>query len=180
MTDLRIDQAAQSTEPSYRQARRTVMARNAYRQRPTIFPWPPVLLVAAMITGLVLGHNAPFELAFPMARPLGIALVIAGLSIDVWAMAALRKARTTIWPNRSCSHLVVNGPFSYTRNPIYVSNVMLLLGAGLLLGNMWFAPLAIADAALTYFLAIRREENHLIAKFGYKYEAYCRAVRRWV
>lgn len=153
---------------------------NTYRKRPTTFPWPPAILLVAVVTGLVLGHNAPFPLHFPMARPLGVALLAAGMSIDVWAMMALRKARTTIWPNRSTSHLVVNGPFGYSRNPIYVSNVMLLLGGGLVLGNMWFVPLAIADAVLTHFLAVRREENHLIANFGYKYEAYCRAVRRWI
>ena len=153
---------------------------NVYRKRPSIFPWPPAILALAITAGMVLGHNAPFPLEFPMARVLGLALLAAGLSIDVWAMLALRKARTTIWPNRSSSHLVVSGPFGYSRNPIYVSNVMLLLGLGLVLGNMWFVPLAIADAVLTHFLAVRREENHLIANFGYKYEAYCRAVRRWI
>ncbi|TDH36158.1 isoprenylcysteine carboxylmethyltransferase family protein [Pseudohoeflea suaedae] len=180
MTDVRIDQTAQPTGTSYRQARRSGMPMNACKKRPTIFPWPPVLLVTAVIAGLVLGHNAPYEITFPMARPSGLALIVTGLLIDIWAMAALRKARTTIWPNRSSSHLVVNGPFSYTRNPIYISNVMLLLGAGLLLGNFWFIPLAVIDAVLTYFLAIRREEKHLNANFGYKYEAYCRAVRRWI
>jgi len=181
MVDLRIDEhpGADRLQPR-RLSKRNGGSMNVYRKRPSRFPWPPAILVTAVIAGLVLGHNAPFELTFPLARPLGIALLAGALSIDVWAMTALRKARTTILPNRSCSHLVVNGPFGYTRNPIYLSNVMLLLGIGLVLANMWFVPLALADAVLTYFLAIRREENHLIANFGCKYESYCRAVRRWI
>jgi protein-S-isoprenylcysteine O-methyltransferase Ste14 len=181
MVDLRIDEGRRPTTRRLEPASyRVGTSMNVYRKRPTLLPWPPFILTLAIIAGLVLGHNAPFHLGFPMARVLGVTLIVAALFIDIRAMLTLRKARTTIWPNRSSRHLVVSGPYGYTRNPIYVANVMLLVGLGLVLGNMWFMPLALADAVLTYFLAIRREENHLIANFGYKYEAYCRAVRRWI
>jgi protein-S-isoprenylcysteine O-methyltransferase Ste14 len=88
--------------------------------------------------------------------------------------------RTTIMPHRGSSYLVTQGPFRYSRNPIYVANVMLMAGLALFFANGWLLLLAPVNGILTQILAIKREENHLIAMFGYDYEAYCRRVRRWI
>ncbi|MDP3525366.1 MAG: isoprenylcysteine carboxylmethyltransferase family protein, partial [Hoeflea sp.] len=116
----------------------------------------------------------------PGARTLGGALIGGALGIDLWAMKTLHEAHTTILPNRGSSHLVTQGPFGFSRNPIYVANMVLMIGIGLLSLNAWFLPLALVNGILTYMLAIRREENHLHAKFGYQFETYCRKVRRFI
>jgi len=153
---------------------------NAYRERPNFIPWPPLLLVGSTLAAIVLNIYVPTPLQFSGARTLGISLVVLSLGIDLWAMRTLHEARTTMLPNRGSSHLVTHGPFGYSRNPIYVANLMLLTGMGCFSMNAWFLLLVPVDAILTHFLAIRREENHLIARFGYQFETYCRKVRRWI
>ena len=153
---------------------------NPYRARPNLIPWPPLLLVGLSLAAIALSLLTPLPLAFPGARTLGIALIAMALGIDLWAMRTLHEAHTTILPNRGSSHLVTHGPFGFSRNPIYVANMVLMIGIGLLSLNAWFLPLAAVNAALTHVLAIRREENHLHARFGYQFETYCRKVRRWI
>lgn len=153
---------------------------NAYRARPNFIPWPPVLLVGLTLAAILLNLVSPMALAYPGARPAGILLIGLALSIDLWAMRTLHEAHTTILPNRRSSHLVTQGPFRFTRNPIYVANILLLIGMGCVSMNGWFVLLAPIDALLTHFLAVRREESHLLANFGFQYETYCRKVRRWL
>ena len=153
---------------------------NAYRERPNFIPWPPLLLVGFTLAAIVLNKVAPMALEFQGIRTLGVLLIVLALGIDLWAMRTLHDSKTTILPNRGSTHLVAHGPFGYSRNPIYLANMMLLVGMGFLSLNSWFLLLAPVDGILTHFLAIKREENHLLAKFGYQFEDYCRKVRRWI
>ncbi len=153
---------------------------NAYRARPNLIPWPPILIVSLTLVAIALGMLAPVPLGFAGARVLGAMLVALGLGVDLWAMKTLNDAHTTILPNRGSTHLVTQGPFRYSRNPIYVANMLLMAGLGLFSLNGWLLLLAPLDGVLTHVLAVRREENHLIALFGYQYETYCRKVRRWI
>lgn len=153
---------------------------NAYRTRPNLLPWPPMLIIGLTLAAILLNVIAPLEIGFAGMRPLGVVLLLLAVCVDLWAMKTLSDCETTILPNRRSSHLVTQGPFGYSRNPIYVANVMLMFGMGLFSMNAWFLVLAPLDAVLTYFLAIRREESHLTALFGYQYENYCRKVRRWI
>mgnify|MGYP005820731389 FL=1 len=153
---------------------------NAYRERPNFIPWPPLLLVGFTITAILLNLASPLPLEFTGTRTLGGVLIVAALGIDLWAMRTLHEAKTTSLPNRGSSHLVANGPFGYSRNPIYLANMVLLAGMGFVSMNAWFVLLAPVDGVLTHLLAIRREERHLLARFGYQFEDYCRKVRRWI
>jgi len=153
---------------------------NAYRSRPNRIPWPPILLVMSAIAAFGLGQVYPLPASFAFSPLLGALCLAAALGLDIWAMKTLHDGKTTILPNRGSSHLVTGGPFRFSRNPIYVANVVLLVGAGLASGNGWFLALAPVAAILTEILAIRREENHLVALFGYTYEVYRRKVRRWI
>ncbi len=92
----------------------------------------------------------------------------------------MRRAGTTVRPDRGTDHLVTDGPFSFTRNPLYVAGTMLVLGIGLVSGIVWFLLLAILAAFTVQKLAIEREESHLQARFGETYLDYARHVRRWI
>lgn len=153
---------------------------NRYRDRPTRLPWPPMLLVAAVAIAYGLGMLHPFPLRFPGSHIVGYVFIAAAIAIDIWAAATLMGARTTVLPHRASSHLVTGGPFAFSRNPIYVAYVVLIAGIGLACGSFWYLLMALAHGVATHFLAIRREENHLLALFGYRYENYCRTVRRWI
>lgn len=153
---------------------------NAYRAKPNYVPWPPLLLVGLTLAAIALNLAAPLPLAFTGIRTLGGLLIGLALAIDLWAMKTLHESHTTILPHRGSSHLVTHGPFRYSRNPIYIANILLMIGMGLFAKNAWFLPLALLDGLLTHYLAVRREENHLIARFGYQFETYCHKVRRWI
>jgi protein-S-isoprenylcysteine O-methyltransferase Ste14 len=75
---------------------------------------------------------------------------------------------------------VSGGPFSFSRNPIYLANTMLTFGIGLIAGSVWFILLGLVAAFATQKLAIEREEKHLDARFGKKYRDYRKKVRRWI
>jgi protein-S-isoprenylcysteine O-methyltransferase Ste14 len=151
---------------------------------PTSFPWPPVLYLAAAVASIALWIFVPLPwFGSPLADILfavGWLLVAAVVAIDVAAMRRLARAKTTIMPHRPSTHLVTDGPFSFSRNPIYLANTLLMIGIGLICGIAWFLPAAFFAAYLTQRLAIEKEERHLAARFGKKYTDYARRVRRWV
>lgn len=153
---------------------------NERRTRPNVVPWPPLLIVGLTALAVALQVVFPIYPEFLWSRILGAVLIAAALAIDLWAMKTLNDGRTTILPHRGSSHLVTKGPFQFSRNPIYLANFILMAGLGLFFANGWMVLLAPVDALLTHILAVRREENHLIAMFGFEYEAYCRRVRRWI
>lgn len=153
---------------------------NAHRSRPSSVAWPPILIIGLTALAVLANMVAPLNFGFAGTRPMGIALIASATGIDVWAMKTLIDAKTTLMPNRRSSHLVTHGPFGHSRNPIYLANIMLMAGLGLFFNNGWLLLLAPACAVLTHLLAIKREENHLLALFGYEYETYCRRVRRWI
>lgn len=151
---------------------------------PSRFPWPPVILVSTGALAVLLGWVLPLPwLPSPLSDVLfAIGWMILALVafVDIRAMIALRAARTTIMPHRTVDHLVTNGPFAISRNPIYVGYVMILIAAALISANPWFLPLALVDGFVTRKLAIDPEERHIEAKFGRRYRDYAKKVRRWI
>jgi protein-S-isoprenylcysteine O-methyltransferase Ste14 len=143
-----------------------------------------VLLIGSIIAAYALGIFAPLIwVPSPIKELLevfGVLLICVALIIEISAMMALRKAKTTILPHKGSAKLVTTGPFSFTRNPIYFGNVIFLFGAGLLVENIWFWLFALVCGALTQRLAILREEAHLQAKFPAAFLAYKKKVRRWI
>jgi protein-S-isoprenylcysteine O-methyltransferase Ste14 len=156
----------------------------AIENRPNKLPWPPIVYLAAVAAAIVLHWLLPLPW---IPRPLSELLFAVGwivvgvaLVIEVAAMRAMSRAKTTIMPTRGSDHLVTNGPFSFTRNPIYLGNTMLMIGIGLIAGIAWFILLAPVAAFATQKLAIEREEQHLEIRFGKKFRDYAKKVRRWI
>lgn len=154
-----------------------------YDKRPNTFPWPPVIYAAAILVGALSGYVLPTPWPLPPLSDflfgIGFLLVAIALAIDFYAMRTMHLKKTTIMPNKAAEHLVSTGPFAVSRNPIYLANTMLTIGAGLMSGIIWFLPLAFIAAFATQKLAIEREEAHLSAKFGKNWRDYAKKVRRW-
>ena len=115
-----------------------------------------------------------------MLFAIGLLIVIGAVLIVVSAIRAMVRAKTTVLPNKGASHLVTNGPFAFSRHPIYLANTMAMFGLGLIGESAWFFIFALVAAFVTRKLAIEPEERHLTAKFGKKYRDYSRRVRRWI
>ncbi len=151
---------------------------------PSRFPWPPIIYLAAIVVSIGLWILFPLPwLGPPMSDILfavGWIAVVAVVAIDYSAMRALARAKTTIMPNKASAHLVTNGPFSFTRNPIYLANTLLMFGIAMISGILWFVLFGFVAAFATQKLAIEREEKHLAARFGKRYFDYAKRVRRWI
>lgn len=157
---------------------------SSIQERPSTFPWPPLIYIAAVAIGVILNWLWPLPwLPNPLNEFLfavgGIVVVLAIL-MDISAIRTMKRAKTTIMPHRGSEHLVTRGPFSFTRNPIYLGNTMLMIGIGLTSGVLWLILLAPVAAFTTQKLAIEGEESHLEARFGKKYRDYAKKVRRWI
>ena len=151
---------------------------------PNRIPWPPIITLANIGAGFALQRILPLPW-FPgffgeFLFMLGLLLAVAALALALQAVLTIRKHRTTVWPTRSADHLVTSGPFRLSRNPIYVGDVAVTFGLGLIFGNAWLLALAILTGVLITRLAILREERHLEASFGKAYRDYRKKVRRWI
>ncbi len=150
---------------------------------PSTIPWPPILIVATIAAAIALGSLVP--LAWPgendfAAHIAGRSLGVAGIVLLIWAVITLRRHGTTVLPDKATEVLVTDGPFRFRRNPIYVADILILLGLAELTQNIWLVILAFPFALLVTWLAILPEERHLEERFGDAYRSYKAATRRWI
>jgi protein-S-isoprenylcysteine O-methyltransferase Ste14 len=155
---------------------------STHAPQPTGVPWPPLLIAGALVAGWLAGRLYP--LPWPglddwPARAVGYGIGIGGLALVVWGVMALSRAGTTVRPGHRADRLVTDGPFRWRRNPIYMGDVMILLGVAQLTHNIWFAILAPVFALTVFRLAILPEERHLEERFGQAYLDYKASTRRW-
>lgn len=142
---------------------------------------PPVLLVLHIAAAYLLGRFILLPFAVPPASG-NIGLVLAGIGflLGVLSFYAFTKSRTTLNPHGSVTSLVSTGVYRFTRNPIYLGMVFMLIGFPLTFGNVWGIPLAPVFIFLMNQLVIEHEEAYLEKKFGEQYTSYKSRVRRWL
>lgn len=141
---------------------------------------PPLIYLAGLAAGFGLERWHPFPFLPPgVQRPAGLVLVLSGL-ILVPAVRAMDRAGTRPEPWKPTRALVTDGPYRYTRNPMYLGFTLIYLGVVASLNSGWM--LALLPPVLLAMLlgVIHREERYLEARFGEPYRAYCHRVRRWL
>ena len=152
----------------------------SYFDRPNRIPWPPLILITACILSFLIERKLPLSFLFTGHIFIGFIITALGLLIDIVALNALKKGKTTFLPNKKTTHLITTGIFSYSRNPIYVANIILLIGLGFMLGSYWYFVAAVITFFLLRSFAVLREEKHLSEQFGDKYREYMKRTRRWL
>jgi len=150
--------------------------------RPSAVPWPPILFVAALVAAVLLGRF--YRLPWPglddrPARMVGYGFGVAGIALMIWGLATLYRARTNVWPHKGADRLITHGPFRFRRNPIYMGEILILLGLAQATLNIWLVVMAPVFALAILGLAILPEERHLEARFGEDYLDYKARTRRW-
>jgi protein-S-isoprenylcysteine O-methyltransferase Ste14 len=145
------------------------------------FP-PPLVFLACIGAGVLLGRFVqPLVLPIPAApRVAAGALVIAlGLALVAWALGLFRRTGQDPEPWKPSPTLIVEGPYRFTRNPMYVAMLTVQLGVGLCAGNVWILLLAPLALVLVHFIAVLPEEAYLGQRFGEDYARYRASVRRY-
>ena len=110
------------------------------------------------------------------------AVAFTGFAIDVSALIAFRRDRTTVNPMKpeATSALVTSGPYRFSRNPMYLGLTLILTAWALWLGNPWNAILIALFVAIVTRWQIMPEERAIAAKFGADFDDYRSRVRRWI
>ena len=111
---------------------------------------------------------------------LGLPLLALGLAIAIVARKQFARARTNIYTFSEPDHLVTDGVFRFTRNPMYLGFSVALLGLSLFLGTLPAMLLAVAFVIISDRWYIAFEEAMLRGKFGERYQRYAQHTRRWL
>lgn len=152
----------------------------------TKIPPPLVALGFGLTMWLVSQAELPIDLSMSLPEflrtGLGLILIVAGLSLDVVGAVLLLRAKTTVNPIKptATSTFVLAGAYRFSRNPMYLGGLLILLGWGLFLANVVAIILAVLFVPYINRFQIFPEERALTAKFGADYEAYKKQVRRWL
>ena len=109
----------------------------------------------------------------------GWALIVAGFALAIWSGLEFRRARTTIVPHERPSALVATGPYRFSRNPIYLADLVILAGVALAVGSPLALVLLVPFYLVLQHLFILPEEAVLEQDLGEDYLAYKAQVRRW-
>lgn len=151
---------------------------------PNTIPWPPILYLSSAIVAYTIGRlwgvlwiTDLFSTLFSVT---GIIIIIIGFALDFYSLSTLRKHFTTVMPTKAASNLVTSGPFSISRNPIYLGNTIITLGLTLYFQSFWYILFGLVAAIITNEIVIKREESHLLEMFGDEWKNYTQKVRRWL
>jgi len=153
------------------------------KDRPSIIAPPPLLGLVCIAAGFIAAHYKPLTF-FPGPASIRIAISVVFFFIAVvgifMARRELVKHKEHPNPYRPTNAIVSSGIYRRTRNPIYVSFMVIVLAAAVAANNGWLLLAMVVLFVLLEFGVVRAEERYLSAKFGAEYEEYRRRVRRWI
>ena len=144
---------------------------------------PPLYALAAGVAIWALQHVLPgLNTAFPGQSILAWSLIAVGVGIGVIAVGSFFQTGTTISPHtpQKTASLVTGGLYSFSRNPMYLAMLLVLVGYALGRGNPLGMLPVVAFVIIIEAVQIRPEEAVLEEKFGEDYRAYKARVRRWL
>lgn len=146
--------------------------------------YPPLVPIGAILLGTALGKVWPVDLglasfATTLARVGGVMIVFAAAAA-LWAFWIMQRSGQNPDPRAPTPQIVDQGPFRFTRNPIYLQMVLLCLGFAIRKANVWTLLLTPIAVWMLQQWVIVPEEAYLERKFGEEYLSYKRRVRRWL
>ncbi len=142
---------------------------------------PPMWVLLALMLMLILDEVAPIaDVVAEGWRWSGLLIAGPGLLQGVWAIGHFVRAQTPVKPHTDAACLVQSGPYRYSRNPMYLGLLCLLIGTAIGLGSLspWLVPPAFMLVITERF--ILPEERRLEARFGDEFRRYRASVRRWL
>ena len=141
---------------------------------------PPLVYLSAIGVGFFVHVLWPVQLFPPsLGLPAGVAIVLVAGALLISAVRTFRKAGTPVPGNRPTTTVVCNGPYRFSRNPVYLAFTLFQIGLAALLNSAGLILTLLPALALMVLVVIPREERYLAARFPAEYLPYKRAVRRW-
>ena len=139
------------------------------------------MLLALLAAGGLIHLIAPVGV-LPDALPsaVGLPFIVAAIALFMLSVREFSSHGTPVRGSEPATNVVTSGPYRYSRNPIYLSMLLLEIGIALMVNSVW---LLVAVALMVAYLSlgvIAREERYLAGKFGEAYLHYKASVRRWL
>lgn len=154
---------------------------NGDRHGPGVRIHPPVIFAASILAGYGIQTLWPLAMPFGLhGKTVAIALLVPALVIAGLCLREFYRAKTDVRPDRPDTSLITTGPYSQSRNPLYLVLVIVQLMVAAWLNMAWIALMSIASVIVITRYAIAREERYLEQLFGQDYRDYRARVRRWI
>jgi protein-S-isoprenylcysteine O-methyltransferase Ste14 len=141
---------------------------------------PPLIAVSVVGLAWLLDRFIPLPLFSASHWLIGGLIIVCAVGIALIAVIAFFRAKTHVEPWKPSSTIIQSGLYRFSRNPIYLTFLIILAGIALVLNSIWVLlgmPLLVW---LLRMLVISREERYLEDKFGDEYRQYKNQVRRWI
>ncbi|MBU1539740.1 MAG: isoprenylcysteine carboxylmethyltransferase family protein [Alphaproteobacteria bacterium] len=130
--------------------------------------------------GLPAGEDISLGLGTELRRGIALALIIGGLLLDGMAAGLFRRLDTAVEPWKPSTALATEGPYRFSRNPIYVGFAITYAGLAVAMDSPVALLMLVPCLVVIDWAVIRKEEAYLARTFGAEYEAYRNRVRRWL
>lgn len=141
----------------------------------------PLPIVAALALDLLLHRLRPIPLpgSRSLHRMAGAGLVLAGVGMNLWALAERRRRSAGTFELERPEELVVTGPYAFTRHPMYVGWWLIQLGSGTMAGSSWVLATLPAELLVEHRFVLG-EEAMLAELFPQSYPDYAERVPRYL
>ena len=150
---------------------------------PGVIAPPPLIYAGALVAGLLANRSSRMPARFlprGLSRAFGWHLVAGGLVIGLLGFREMRKAGTNVDPREPTTAIVTEGPYRFTRNPLYLGMTLMYVGIAARANTLAAILLLPLVLAVMRRGVIEREEAYLERKFGDEYLQYKSRVRRWI
>lgn len=150
---------------------------------PGVYIPPPLFFVAAFIAAVYVQRYFPINWGFfgsLFSNIAGMLIIVMGLLFFLPALYRFIKTKNTLITIKPANTLQTTGIYAVTRNPMYISLLLLYLGFSFIIGNWWNIILAPLLILVVQEYIIKHEERYLEYRFGQAFIAYKSRVRRWI
>ncbi len=153
------------------------------KDHPGVYIPPPLLYVATFLAAVLIQKLVPLSKDFfytATSKIIGSVIILIGLFFNFPALRQFFKTKNTLVTIKPANSLQTSGIYSVSRNPMYVSLLLLYTGLSFMIGNWWNLVLLPVLFLIVQEYVIKREEKYLNRRFGQQYFDYKTKVRRWL
>ena len=141
---------------------------------------PPIVFLGAILVGIALNRAWPLPFRPSPLWLLGPLLTVCAVLLFLLSFREFRAAGTSVRGSKRTTAIVRTGPYRLSRNPIYLSFILLVLGLSVWLNDLWLVVMLVPAVAFIVVVVIPREERFLERNFQDQYSSYKVTVRRWL
>ncbi|NKB22259.1 MAG: DUF1295 domain-containing protein [Alphaproteobacteria bacterium] len=148
---------------------------------PDVLTFPPVIYLTFFVIGIITDRALSHSIGFQgFSHPAGWVLAATGFLIVCWAVTRFIRQKTHVDVRKPATTIVTDGPYRFSRNPMYLAATLLYAGIVIAYGKMATLGCLIPCLIVMHYGVIAREERYLEGKFSDSYRDYCAKVRRWI